>query len=197
MLKKILHKIFNLPSKIFFYISHGHRLKTFGRGSTIKLPCRLDGNSNISVGKRTFIQKNSWLYSVSINSKVPHLEIGDNCVFGYNNHITCVESVVIGDSVLTANNVFISDNLHSYEDVSRPIIEQPVIFNNKVVIGSGSWLGENVAIVGASIGDNCVIGANSVVTHDIPDFSVAVGAPARIIKQFDKTQGIWKKIKDS
>jgi acetyltransferase-like isoleucine patch superfamily enzyme len=92
---------------------------------------------------------------------------------------------------LTANNVYISDNLHSYEDISVPVIKQPVRFKKAVLIGSGSWIGENVSIIGASVGRNCVIGANSVVTRDIPDYSVAVGAPAVVIRQFDQRAGAW------
>ena len=72
-----------------------------------------------------------------------------------------------------------------------PIILQPVKFKASVRIGRGSWLGENVSIIGASIGRNCVIGANSVVTKDIPDFSVAVGIPAVVIKHFDVEQQLW------
>ena len=57
-----------------------------------------------------------------------------------------------------------------------------------------SWLGENVAIIGASIGKNCVIGANAVVTDDIPDYSVAVGIPARVIRQYDAPSGQWHRV---
>jgi acetyltransferase-like isoleucine patch superfamily enzyme len=120
------------------------------------------------------------------------LLVGSGCVFGYNNHITAVRDVVIEDHVLTANNVYISDNLHSYEDVGVPIMHQPVRFKNAVVIGKGSWIGENVCIIGASVGKNCVVGANSVVTHDIPDFSVAVGSPAVVIRHYDRVASRWE-----
>ncbi len=119
------------------------------------------------------------------------MEVGEGCVFGYNNHITAIESVRIGDHVLTANNVYISDNLHCYEDIHLPIIHQPVRMKKEVEIGSGSWLGENVCIIGARIGRNCVIGANAVVTQDIPDYCVAVGVPARVIRYYDSVQLAW------
>ena len=63
-----------------------------------------------------------------------------------------------------------------------------------VEIGEGSWLGENVCVLGAIIGRHCVIGANSVVTKDIPDYSIAVGAPAKVIKRYDFTTNSWQKI---
>jgi acetyltransferase-like isoleucine patch superfamily enzyme len=82
--------------------------------------------------------------------------------------------------------VFISDNDHSYSDLDLPIIQQPIKFKKNVSIGSGSWIGENVCIIGASIGRNCVIGANSVVTKDVPDFSVVAGNPAKVIKTIER-----------
>ena len=88
--------------------------------------------------------------------------------------------------MLTANNVYISDNSHDYENTEVPIISQPVKFKKRVQIGSGSWIGENVSIIGANVGKNSVIVANSVVTSDIPDYSVAVGAPAKVIKRVNQ-----------
>jgi len=137
------------------------------------------------------MQAGAWLYCCGIDGVPAALKIGEGCVFGYNNHITAVREVLIGDCVLTANNVYISDNLHEYEDVSRPIMHQPVRFKKAVSIGDGCWIGENVCIVGASIGRNCVIGANAVVTRDIPDFSVAAGIPAVVTRQFDPHLQKW------
>ena len=68
--------------------------------------------------------------------------------------------------------------------------------NNTVEIGEGSWLGENVCVLGTHIGKHCVIGANSVVTKDIPDYSVAVGIPAKVIKRFDLESKSWRRIDD-
>ena len=64
------------------------------------------------------------------------------------------------------------------------------------MIGEGSWLGEHVCVIGASIGKHCVIGANAVVVHDIPDYSVAVGAPARVIKKFNEDSNSWVMINE-
>jgi len=159
----------------------------------IHSPFRLDGASGIDIGQSTLFQRGAWLYCCGIEGEVPpaSLKVGEGCVFGYNNHITSVRDVEIGDHVLTANNVYISDNVHAYEDISRPIIQQPVKFKAAVSIGSGSWIGENVCIIGASVGKNCVIGANAVVSRDIPDYSVAVGIPAMVIKQYDQQSQKW------
>ena len=71
---------------------------------------------------------------------------------------------------------------------------QGVTQKRDVVIGNGSWIGEHVCIIGASIGRHCVIGANSVVTRDIPDYSVAVGSPAIVIKKYDFKLNKWIKV---
>ena len=92
------------------------------------------------------------------------LTIGNRSTLGFNNHITSVNKVIIEEDVLTANNVYISDNIHEYSDVTMPIIKQPIRFQGSVRIGKGSWLGENVCVIGASVGRNSVVGANAVVT---------------------------------
>ena len=167
------------------------RLLNLGTHTTIIWPWRIDGPRNIQVGSGTFIQRGSWLYALPADQSITKLKIGDNCVFGYNNYIASVESVVIGDNVLTANNVFISDNTHSYSDINRPIIEQPITFCRSVEVGDGSWLGENVCILSANIGRNSVVGANSVVTRDVPDYCVAVGSPAVVVKHFNHATSTW------
>ena len=95
---------------------------------------------------------------------------------------------------MTADRVYISDNLHSYEDVDKPVLEQPVRQIAPVEIGEGTWLGEGVCVIGAKIGKGCVIGANAVVTKDIPDYSVAVGSPAKVIKKYNSDTKRWEKL---
>lgn len=166
-----------------------------GAGAAMFRPFRVDGGNGISLGDKTIFQRGAWLYCCGVDGQSAFLTIGAGCVFGYNNHITAVSNVVIGDNVLTANNVYISDNLHGYDDISKPIMHQPVQFKRAVVIGDGCWIGENACIIGAHVGKNCVIGANAVVTHDIPDYSVAVGVPAKVIRQFDPDLKKWIAIK--
>jgi len=116
----------------------------------------------------------------------PRLQIGDGVSMEYDCHIGCVNEVRIGARVLMASRVYISDHTHGGTDLedlmlapnARPVISKgPVIFEDEV------WLGEGVAVMpGVRIGRSSIIGANAVVTRDIPPFSVAVGAPARVIK---------------
>ena len=106
-------------------------------------------------------------------------EIGQRC------RISIANSLEIGEKVLFSPNVYITDCDHEYRDVNVPVIDQGIVQRGqRVSIGDGSYIGINAVIVGnVKIGKHCVIGANSVVTHDIPDYSVVAGCPARVIKQ--------------
>jgi carbonic anhydrase/acetyltransferase-like protein (isoleucine patch superfamily) len=166
----------------------------FGEKSNIIFPLNINGKKNISIGNNVNIAYKAWLAAVPLtgNEKC-ELIIGDGSCIGNFNHIYATKSIVIGKNVLTADKVYISDNLHGYEDVTMPIVKQPIKQIGTVVIGEGTWLGENVCVIGVKIGRNCVIGANSVVTKDIPDYCVVVGAPAKIIKRYCFKGNKWLK----
>ena len=116
----------------------------------------------------------------------PELTIGNNGNFGAFNHITCINKVQIGDNCLTGKWVTISDNNHGTTDFDT-LHEAPAIrklyTKGPVVIGNNVWIGDKATILGAvTIGDGAVIAANSVVTKDVPAYSVVGGNPARVIK---------------
>ena len=168
---------------------------SYGKKTMIIRPLQIDGMKNISIGNSTYIYDQTWLAAMPLSKQEkPFLQIGNNCVIGHFNHIYATNKIIIQDSVLTADKVYISDNQHEYNNPQIPIKNQPIRQSNPIVIGEGSWLGENVCILSASIGKHCVIGANSVVTHDIPDYSVVVGAPARVIKKYNFDTQRWEKI---
>ena len=186
-IKAKLHQLIDYP------ISFHH----FGKKSLILCPLQIDGKKNISVGNHVVVGEHSWLAAMPLtDNQKPQLIIGDKCVIGHFNHIYATSEIIFEESVLTADKVYISDNLHSYADISKPIIEQPIKQLKIIRIGEGSWIGENVCIIGASIGKHCTIGANSVVTHDIPDYCVAVGAPARVIKRYNMKTQKWEKVEE-
>jgi acetyltransferase-like isoleucine patch superfamily enzyme len=119
----------------------------------------------------------------------PVVKIGDRCLIGRGSGIVGHFSIEIGNDVWTGHNVYITDQNHGYVDVTRPISQQSQP-ERAVRIGDGSWLGfGSVVLPGVNIGEHCVIGANSVVTRDIPSFSVAVGVPAQVIKRY--VDGSW------
>jgi acetyltransferase-like isoleucine patch superfamily enzyme len=190
MISKVLHRI----KKWFFWLNHARHFKTYSFSSTILDSLKIDGHRYISIGRNVYVHKSVWLSAFKVSSIPPDLFIADGVCLGNFNHITCVGKVVIKKKVLTADRVYISDNLHNYNDPSRPIIEQGSSFKNEVVIGEGAWIGENVCIIGASVGKNSVIGANSVVTKNIPDYCVAVGSPAKVIKKYNFEKEQWVSI---
>jgi acetyltransferase-like isoleucine patch superfamily enzyme len=155
----------------------------------------------ISIGKNTLIRPYCWIYAIinddTGNSFSPELFIGEDCSIGRFAHITCSNRVVIESKVMITEGVLITDSLHGYLDVSKPIIEQQLISIGEVRIGEGSWIGNGAKIIGnVIIGKNCLVSANSVVSNmEVPDYSVVAGIPGKIVKHFDKVTNEWCKIK--
>ena len=173
------------------------RFARWGKGSWIVSPSAIRGSENIWLGDDVFIASGTCL---AAEPQLPddscRLEIGQGSQIGHYNHIFATREIILEDKVLTANGVYISDNLHRYDDITKPVVDQPLRQLSPVRIGYGSWLGHGVCVVGANIGRHCVIGAGAVVTRDIPDYSVAVGSPARVIKQYDHESGEWRDTRD-
>lgn len=163
----------------------------------INKPLRLKGFKNISISENVLIQKGSWLEALPLTGLSCNLIINKGATIGHFNHIYATHHIEIGENALIADKVYISDNLHSYENINLPIILQPIKQLKKVLIGNGAWIGENVCIIGATIGNNSVIGANSVVTKDIPSYSVAVGSPAIVIKRYNFDSERWEKTNEN
>ncbi len=110
------------------------------------------------------------------------VRIGDRCVLGRGSGVVGHLSIDIGDDVWTGHHVYITDQNHGYEELDMPIARQWMP-ERPVSIGAGSWIGHGAVVLpGATIGRHVVIGANSVVAGEIPDYTVAAGSPARVIK---------------
>ncbi len=174
--------------------SRGRSFGSFGRHSVVCFPPNTIFNERyIHIGRNTMIGPHCTLSAGMVPGQVCLTErvvdIGDRCLIGKGSGIVGHFSIRIGDDVWTGHNVYITDQNHGYEDVSVPISVQTMP-EREVRIGSGSWIGHgSVILPGADIGEHVVIGANSVVTGAIPSYSVAVGVPARVIKQF--REGHW------
>ena len=122
--------------------------------------------------------------------------IDEGSEIGTRSRISVANELQIGKNVLISPNVYITDCDHEYRNINLPIMQQGIVSNNnKVEIGDGSYIGIHAVIVGnVKIGRHCVIGANSVVTKDVPDYCVAVGSPAKIIKRYYPEIGEWRKV---
>jgi len=175
-------KIFYSSSRIirFPFRVRGRRFVELGANLTAGVNCRLDAFPN------------------DLNVC---LKLGDNVQINDAVHIAAIESVTIGDRVLVASNVFISDHNHGSYGFNNmhtsPLIppEKRSLSSSPVNIGDDVWIGEFVCILpGVTIGNGSIIGAMSVVTKNIPEYSIAVGSPAKVIKQYDLKQGKWVKV---
>jgi acetyltransferase-like isoleucine patch superfamily enzyme len=110
------------------------------------------------------------------------LTLGDKSVLARNISVNCYLDIEIGDSVLIADGVYISDFDHAFSDSARPIKDQGIV-KSRVRIERDVWLGTKATVSrGVVIGEGSVVGANAVVTHDLPPFSVSVGVPAKVVK---------------
>ena len=170
------------------------RFGAFGEGSVITFPTGAIFNEHcIHIGRNTMIGP-----YVSLSAGMapgqemvsdPVVSIGDRTLIGRGSHIVGHFCVEIGDDIQTGPYVYITDQNHVYQDPDVPIGAQwPV--ESSVHIGSGSWLGTGVIVLpGATIGRNVAVGAGSVVTGELPDHCVAVGSPAKVVKQYLPGEG--------
>lgn len=178
---------------ILFYRMLGAFFGSMGRSVRIIRPLRIFGAKYCHFGDNTVLQFGAYVAVQKLHSEDPVLKIGPRTMIGNHSHIVVTKRVEFGAGVLTADRLFVSDNRHNYADPEVPIRDQGLTQLAEVHIGDGSWLGENVCISGASIGRQCVVAANSVVTNDIPDHCLAAGAPARIVKRYcPKRQGWYR-----
>ncbi|HVD28838.1 MAG TPA: acyltransferase [Mycobacteriales bacterium] len=110
------------------------------------------------------------------------LRIGDKCVFGKDNTVNAYLDIEFGAATIVADWVYVCDFDHNFADVTVPIKDQGIV-KTPVRIGPDVWLGTKVTVLrGVSIGRGCVVAANAVVNKDLPAFSVAVGVPARVVR---------------
>ena len=172
-----------LQCKCFSFFVSG-AFAHFGKKTVLMYPVRLGGEERIWIGDRVFIGQGSWLQALpdGDNSSVA-VAIGNGTSAAGACVISAVRSVHLEEDVLLARNVYISDHIHKYVVTDLPVKSQGVDKVQPVLIKRGAWLGQNVVVcLGVTIGQGAVVGANSVVVQDVPDFSVAVGAPARVVK---------------
>ena len=153
--------------------------------------------SRIGFGNSVSLRKDAWLNVADVNaSNEPAIVIEDNCAIGTNTIISARNLIHIERDVLIAQWVLIVDHNHAYEDINIPIVKQGITEGGRIRIGQGSWIGRGAVILcpkgELTIGRNCVVAANSVVTRSIPDYSLVAGLPARIIRQYDSETKTWR-----
>lgn len=134
----------------------------------------------------------------------PEMRIGDRVRLSDSVHIACLRRVQIGDGMLSGSHVLISDHTHGdyaserQSDPGTPPAERALYSAGEIVIGRNVWLGDHVAVLaGARIGDGAIIGAHSVVMGEIPERTIAVGAPARPVRRWDESRRQWLRLAET
>ena len=170
------------------------RFGRFGSGTFIAFPVTALFNERyIWIGSDTRIGPH---VSLSVGMAVgqvpvsdPVVRIGDRCLIGRGSGIVGHLSITIGDDVFTGHHVYVTDQNHGYEDLSFPIGLQTQA-EKAVVVGDGSWLGHgSIVLPGVTIGRHVVVAAGSVVTTSLPDYCVAAGVPARVLRRYVEGRG--------
>jgi len=143
------------------------------------------------------LKKDAWLNVATEDpTGEPVIVIDDNCSIGYGTMISAKNRIHLERDVLIGQQVVILDHNHAYEDIMTPIAKQGITEGGRIRIGQGSWIGRGSAIICGrgelTIGRNCVVAVNSMVTRSIPDYSVVFGSPAAIIRQYDPETRAWR-----
>lgn len=176
----------------------GRELRT--QGLRIGPHSLMRGLKHISIGKNFRAGPGLWLEAVTIYREQnfsPRIVIGDRVCASHHVHIAAANYVEIGDNCLFGSRVLITDHSHGrysilHDSPEVPPALRPLDNAHRVVIGRNVWLGDGVVVMpDVTIGEGAIIGANSVVTKDIPPFTAAAGAPASIRKQFDFSANEW------
>jgi acetyltransferase-like isoleucine patch superfamily enzyme len=171
----------------------------FGTGSGILFPTvALYGEAYMRIGRDVIVGPYCTLSAGVMPGHVPDQDpvvtIGDGVLIGRGSGIVGHRSVSIGDGVFTGHHVYVTDANHGYEDVAETIGRQ-FAPPRPVAVGAGSWLGHgSVVLPGATVGEHVAVGAGSVVTGDLPSYSVAVGNPARVIRRYDTERAEWIRV---
>jgi acetyltransferase-like isoleucine patch superfamily enzyme len=170
------------------------RLGKLGEYSVIRPPYTIAGARHIFIGARTLIGRNAMLLALDRyagETYEPAMRIGDDTRIGQNFLASCTGEFRIGSRVVISQNVHVGDTLHRYDDPDTPVIDQPMT-RGYVIVADDAFVGVNAVILpNVRVGRHAVIGAGAVVTTDVPDFCVAAGNPARILRRYDPARRAW------
>lgn len=176
----------------------GRKFKLFGKNVVLMQPCMITNPDYIEIEDNVFIREYSRIEAIKFDGRTnykPLLRIRRGAHIEQFFHVGACEYVEIGENVLIAGRVYISDHNHRFSEIDKPILAQGIEAGGKVVIEENAWLGEGCVILpGVTVGKNSIIGSNAVVTKDVPPYSIAVGIPAKIIKQYDQLSKEWKSL---
>ena len=184
---RLPRRAINLFTALCHFVRWSWRFDAFGFRSRLNSPAILTNTRRVRIGKRVCIWKGARIEVVGdAMGPGPMIQIGDDTVIHLNFHCGAAESVRIGRDVLIAGRVYITDHDHEYDNPALPARWAKGLVSKPVVIEDGVWLGEGCVILkGVTVGKRAVVGANAVVTKDVPSGAIVGGIPARVIKTID------------
>ena len=170
-------------------------LKSFGRASVAVRPWRFEGGQYIEVGSRSLINGGAIMRAITdqmVRQGAPSISIGDDVYIGWHVFISSIGEVSLGDGCVLSDHVYITDVFHGFDPEKGLIMEQELQSKGPVKIGANCFLGYRVAIMpNVTLGEWCIVGANSVVTRSFPAYSMIAGAPARVVKVYSHQSHSW------
>ena len=189
LVKKVFHKTLSIGNSVFSSWKKSIPFKHLGRNSSIPKESIIKNPQYISIGDNFHSLYNLRIEAWDNYQKEhyqPEIVIGNDVCLNSDVHIGCIHKVHIGNGVLMASRIYISDHSHgeiTKEALLLPPVQRQLISKGPVIIEDNVWLGEGVCIMpGVTVGKNAIVGANAVVTKDVPPNSVVAGIPARVIR---------------
>jgi len=189
---RIIKKVQNLTVliKLWYYKKIMlFECKNCGENPRVFSPISLKGLKYFTIGDNFKLDYHSifeaWDWHNNISYK-PNILIGNNVSIGKRCHLGCINTIIIEDNVLIGSDVMIMDHNHGksdYSDISIPPNKRCLSSKGSIHICKNVWIGEKACILpGVTIGENAIVGANTVITHDVPDNCVVCGIPAKVIR---------------
>ena len=179
-------------AKVLLYRPLGVRM---GQRSFVRRPYFIGGRDNVLIGMRSSILGDLYMEAITSYAGVsyrPRIEIGDNVYIGRHAYFTAVDRISIADGCVLSEYVYITDEMHGLDPRNGPIMQQPLVSKGPVIIGRNCFLGFRVSVMpGVTLGEHCVVGANSTVTRSFPAYSMIAGSPARLLKSYSSALGEW------
>lgn len=179
-----------LQARLAAWRSHGRA--TLGSGAYLHRSVQVLGLQQLSIGENSVVSQETWFNINHRDQAVPAIRIGRHCFIGRRNVFSSGVEIDVRDYVLTANDCFFLGSSHVIDNPLQPIMTSGTTRSATIVVGVNSFIGAGARVIGdVRIGHGCVVGAASVLTRDLPPFSLAHGTPARVVKRFSFPRMQW------